>query len=360
VFALDGESSFESNRAFQFSSLLPPAARQIVRVNWISDLDSDGASDVVLPTAEGLRLLLQGKDGGFSEAKIFELPVRASVGANGGQRRVGYRLPTLKFSDFDGDGHTDVGAFDFEQMTFFLTDGSQTPGRRVASPLVREFTKDFVAGTDFPDLNSDGVPDVALTMMSQKKNLQSETRIYFGRPDLTYGDEPSNIYSGETNLMAPMFLDGDGDGKMEMLLQNVNVGFSFFFNYFVRNRVKVDAEVRRLGEDGVYEEKPVVRRAIYVRASESGTEPARGIGDFNGDGLDDLVVGIEEDRLAFLLSNKKTFIPTRRTFELNVPAYGHMKTLDLNGDERADIIILYPQDGMAGQATLILSAPSRR
>ncbi len=355
VFALDGESSFESSRAFEFPNLLPSSARRVVRVDWIADLDSDGASDVILPTADGLRLFVQGKDGGFSDAKTFELPVRASVGADGGQHRIGYRLPTLKFSDFDGDGHTDVGAFDLEQMTFFLTDGAPAPGRRVASPLVVEFTKDFVAGTAFPDLNSDGIPDAALVLMSQKKNLQSETRIYFGKPDFTYGDEPSNVYSGETSLMAPMFLDADGDGKMEMLLQNINLDFGFFLNYFLRNRVKVVAEIMRFGKDGVYEDKPAVKRAIYVRASETGTEPARGIGDFDGDGLDDLAVGTDENRLAFFLSDKEKLVPARPTFELRVPAYGNMKTLDLNGDARADLIILYPQDGMSNKATLILS-----
>jgi hypothetical protein len=355
VFELDGEASFESHRALDFSSLLPLRARQILLVNWIFDLNSDGAGDVIAPAADGLRLFVQGENGAFKETKTYDLPVRASLGAGGGQRRIAYRLPTLQFSDFDNDGHTDLGAFDLEQMTFFLTDGSPTPQRRVDSPLLREFTQDFVAGTAFPDLNSDGIPDAALTLVSQKKNFQSEVRIYFGKKDFSYADEPANVYSGDTNVILPLFLDADGDGKMEMLLQNIDVDFGFFLNYFLRNRVRVDAEIRRLGEDGAYEEKPVATSAIYVRASETGTEPARGIGDFNGDGLDDLAVGTEKDRLAFFLSDKRTLVPAKPTFTLSVPAYGSMKTLDLNNDTRADMIILYPQKHMSGKATLLLS-----
>ena len=98
-----------------------------------------------------------------------------------------------------------------------------------------------------------------------------------------------------------------------------------------------------------------VRRASYVRVGESGAEPARGVGDFNGDGLDDLVVWTAEDRLSFFLSNRKVILPRRPTFEVRVPAHGNMKVMNLNNDARADIVILYPQEDKLGTATLLLS-----
>jgi hypothetical protein len=338
-----------------FQTLLPATTRQIAGVHWVADVDSDGRMDVVLPAAEGLHLFIQKDDGTFSKKERYDAPMRASVSAEGGQNYISYRLPALEFADFNGDGNTDIGAFDFEQMTFFLTDGSSIPRRRVVSPLVQKFTRDFIGATGFRDLNADGVPEAVLVLMSQKKNFQSEARIYFGKANLSYSDEPENVYMGDTNVMLPMFLDVTGDGKMEMLLQNINVGFSFFLNYFLRNRVRVDAELRKLGGDGTYEEDPIARRAIYVRASDTGTEPARGVGDFDGDGLDDLVVGIDENRLAFFLSSNDGLLPRRPTFELKVPAYGKMKTRDLNDDARTDIIILYPQDDMFDKATVLLS-----
>ena len=248
-----------------------------------------------------------------------------------------------------------VGAFDHEQMSFFLSGGGDAPHRLIASPLIRKFTKDFMGAADYSDLNGDGVPDATLVLMSQKKNLQSEVRIYFGGSDLSYGDEPSNVYHGDTSLILPMFLDATGDGKMEMLLQNVDVGFGFFLNYFLRNRSRVDIELRRLGEDGIFEEEPMLRRAVYIRASETGAEPARGIGDFNGDGLDDLVVGTKEEILSFFLSDEEVIMPRQPTFNLSVPAYGKLKTLNLNGDVRDDIIILYTQEDKLGTAVLLLS-----
>lgn len=355
VFGLDEGRSIESKRALQERTILPAATRRMAAVNWIADADSDGRADVVLPLTNGFGLFLRDGDGGFAAAQTLRLPTRANVTGEGGQGYISYRLPAIDFSDFDGDGRTDIGAFDYEQMSFFLAGNGDAPHRFIASPLIRKFTKDFMGAADYSDLNADGVPDATLVLMSQKKNLQSEVRIYFGGSDLSYGDEPSNIYPGDTSLILPMFLDATGDGKMEMLLQNVDVGFGFFLNYFLRNRIRVDIELRKLDKNGIFEEEPMLRRAIYIRASETGAEPARGTGDFNGDGLDDLVVGTTEESLSFFLSDEETIMPRQPTFKLSVPAYGKLKILNLNGDARDDLIILYTQEDKLGTATLLLS-----
>lgn len=355
VFRLGAESSVESNRLLEYQTLLPIIGRRIVAVNWIAAIDSDGRMNVVLPVADGIRLFMVETHGGPLTSQTLELPINASVSGEGGQNYVNYRLPAIEFSDFDNDGHTDVGVFDLERMDFFLTGDSKMPGVHLTAPLVRKFTKDFVGATDFRDLNADGIPDATVVLISQKKNLQSEVQIYFGDNDLSYGEEPAHIYSGEESLILPMFLDATGDGKMEMLLQNINVGIGFFLNYFLTNRIRVDTELRKLSSNGRYDDKPAARHPIYVRVSESGAEPARNVADFDGDGLDDLVVGTAENRLSFFLSDKKTILPKRPTFAVNAPAYGKMSILNLNADGRADLIILYTQEDKRDIATLLLS-----
>jgi hypothetical protein len=141
-----------------------------------------------------------------------------------------------------------------------------------------------------------------------------------------------------------------------MLLQNIDVGFSFFLNYFLANRIAVNVELRRLSSKMRYEDKPAVTRTIHIRVSESGTEPARSTGDFNGDGLEDIVVGTDENRLSFFLSNKIEFMPENPSFELEAPAYGTITTLRLNSDSRTDFVILYPDEEKQNLAVLFISA----
>jgi len=348
-------SAFESHRVIECRTLLPKMSRRLFSANWGADVDSDGRVDVLLPVPAGMRLFVRKETDTFVEVLTLETPMKASVRGSEGQNYVSYRLPEIAFSDFNNDGKTDIGAFDFERMDFFLTNDSKLPGVHLTAPLVREFTKDFIAASKFSDLNADGLPDAVLVLMSQKKNLQSEVRIYFGRDDFSYGDEPSHVFSGDARLILPMFLDATGDGKKELLLQDINVGVRFFLNYFLANRIRVDTELRRLTSDRQYGKRPEINRAIYVRVSESGAEPAHGIGDFNGDGLQDLAVGTNENRMSFFLSNEKTLLPKQPDFEVAVPAYGKMSVLDLNCDDRADIIILYSEKANEGLATLLLS-----
>ncbi len=355
VFQLANGAPDSTNRSLRCQTLLPHASRRLVEVDWTADLNADNRTDVMLPMADGFRLFTKNENLSFSESRKFEFPLTASFGEQGGQNHLNYRLPKLEFSDFDKDKRTDIGMFDLEKMDFFLTNGSDVPMRHVSAPLIREFTKDFISATDFKDLNADGIPDAVLALISQKKDLESEVRVYFGSKDFSYGDRPAHTYGGKARFILPIFFDANGDGKMEMLLHDISVGFGFFINYFLANRIAVETEIRTLGPNGRYDEPPALKRTIYVSVSDTGGEPARGTGDFNGDGREDLVVGTSENQLSFFLAEQENILPKERNSYLGVPAYGEMSTMDLNSDGRSDIVITYAQKDKENLATLLLS-----
>jgi hypothetical protein len=352
---LTENDSVETHRLRDYPTILPSMSRSTARAHWVDDIGSDGRIEVLLPTINGMQVFAISEGLELQEAEFLEFPLRGSLRGESGQYYITYRLPKIELLDFDGDGRTDVGVFDLEEMNFFLTNGLPMPTRHVKTSLVEKFTKDFIAATSFDDLNVDGLPDAVVVFLSQKKNLQSEVQIYFGRKGFEYTSEPDHVYSGDASLILPVFFDATGDGKMEMLLQDINVGIGFFINYFLTNRIRVDAELRKLTEQGRYEKEPSLKRPIYIQVSESGAEPARGAGDFNGDGLDDLAVGTNENRLSFFLANRETILPKDPNREYEVPAYGLMSTFDLNADGRTDIVILYTHEDKEGLANLLLS-----
>lgn len=355
LYKLTASDAIKSQRILSSHSILPPSSRYLAPVNWIVDLTADGKKDILLPVSNGMRLFAQNEEFGFSEAQTFEFPVNGSLRQEGAEHFLTFRIPAISVSDYNADGWNDLGAFDLEEMNYFLSDGSAALRNHKTASLLREFTKDFVSATSFLDLNADGIPDAVLVLMSQKKNLESEVQIYFGKEGFTYGNGPDQVFSADSSLMVPIFLDATGDGKMEMLLQDINVGFGFFINYFVRNRIRVDTQLKKIGKNGLYEDEPVVRRAFYIQASEEGSEPARAAGDFNGDGLADLVVGTAENRLSFFLTNKTDILPAHPSAEFDVPAYGTMSLLNLNSDNRADFVITYPDKDKENLAVVFRS-----
>jgi hypothetical protein len=355
IFSFNSAHTVGTTRIISFASLLPPVSRQLAAVHWTADLTDDGRKDILVPVIDGMELFTQNGEMVFTRTATFKFPMNGSFRGQGDEQMISYRLPTIDFSDYNGDGLTDLGAFDLERMDFFLSDGSHSLRRHETAPLLRKFTKDFIGASNFPDLNDDGVPDAVLLLMSQKKNLESEVQIYYGDKNFSYGNGPAEVYSGHSSLILPVFFDVNGDGKMEMMLQDVNVGIGFFMNYFLRNKIRVNMELRRIDRDGRYEDKPIIKMALYIQASESGAEPARAVGDFNGDGLDDFVVGTLENRLSFFLANRKEILPREPSAGFDVPAYGDMSLLELSSDNRADFVILYSEEDKENLAVVFRS-----
>jgi hypothetical protein len=261
----------------------------------VGDFNGDGKTDLVIVTGTVLRILLGNGDG------TFQAPINTTIEATGGDVAVG---------DFNGDGKADLANTLFG-ILLGNGDGTFRKMPRFGGGTV------IVTG----DFNGDGIADLATSDGS------NNVMILPGNGDGTFRPAIESAVPGPPTRMATG--DFNGDGKPD--LATVCDG-----NLIVL-----------LGEgDGTFQ-SPVTFAPGAV-ATYSGYFVA--VGDFNGDGIADLLVDSKDFIHNILLGNGDGTFQPPVTFLGNID--DSVLIADFNGDGRPD---LFFSDGYLG--SLLFGAP---
>jgi len=157
------------------------------------------------------------------------------------------------------------------------------------------------------DLNDDGVADlVVLTLAGRSITRQrSLYEVYFGKatpdgtvvaPEVSTTIHPQGRAGGMQawGYASQSFQDFNGDGQVDVMFRDVNVGIGGMARTLTGNSVPINLEFYRT-EGGTFSDEPAARRKIRRFAPLDGLGniffPAIVIGDVNGDGRSDLLVG---------------------------------------------------------------------
>jgi hypothetical protein len=207
-------------------------------------------------------------------------------------------------------------------------------------------------------LNGDNVADlVILTLTGPSLTKQrSVYEVYFGTstPGGTVfaGDTSIAIHpSGEAGGLEPWgyasqrFEDFDGDGRIDIMFTGVRVGIGGMIRALIGNSVPIDLEFYR-SEEGFYPDEPTTTRKMRRFAPLAGLGnvfyPAVLMGDVNGDGRSDLLVGQSPEELrAFLGVSGPGLLAWQPQKVAATLPYDERKTwlVDLNKDGKQDILM---------------------
>ena len=261
------------------------------QLSTAGDVNGDGFDDVLIGSPRGgteigtVQLFLGNEMGLASEA--------AWTGqGNSAVDQFGDALASV--GDIDGDGFDDVmiGAPGEQNGTgaVYLFRGSPVFGLHEEAELVLmgdesgiEFGSNIAA---LGDVNNDGFDDIAITAenaINAEAGL-GEVWVYFGEEDaftsqpmVLSGRDDSGAFGQEVAGAG----DVNGDGYDDMLIRDTDVS----------NRTALDRVILYLGSaDGFSTLQVEVADAISTPTAD-GAHSIAGMGDFNGDGLAELVVG---------------------------------------------------------------------
>jgi hypothetical protein len=282
----------------------------------LGDFNGDGRPDVVFCNGDspgGLFVLLGTGDG------AFQTPIAT-------ESDPAYGL--MAVSDFNGDGKLDLAVPIKSGLMVFLGKGDGSfhdPIQRGGGP--------GPAGVFVGDFNRDGKPDLVAVNYGDSVNDFGNVSLLLGAGDGTFG--PANVFVAGLSPVDLAVGDFNSDGKLDLAVVNGNAADA-------KNQV-----LSILLGDGQGGFQPAVAYAVDKRVQPFSVV----VGDFNGDGQMDVLVGSSDldswdpktgkvDGLLWIFIGKGdgTFLsPLAYRGMADVPT--SIAVGDINGDGRPDLVV---------------------
>ena len=384
---------------------------RIPYVNITRDLNSDGLDDLVVPDIDGFWIATQLSNGSFTDPIKLGPPDpfldETTLDDNRSYREIGINALTVRWylsrlhqMDYDQDGRNDLvfwntdhfevyrqndnGTFSTVAETFtvdipFDTDGAYSiafgfSGENMFSLIFgfRENTKRRVLHT-FRDLNGDSISDLVIHALEGRSigKQHSVYEVHFGTPtpggtvfarDVSTTISPRGTARGlqPWGYSAQWLQDFDGDGEIDILFSDVQTGLVGMSRAMVGKSIAINLEFHRMA-DGIYPNKPTIRRKI--RPAPDPFEPHRVffpavlVGDVNGDGRSDLLIGKNWEELHIFPGGPEPELLAKTPQKVAVAMPNderNIRLVDLNTDNKQDILIHYPS-AESNQVTLLIA-----
>ena len=335
-------------------------------VDWVTDLSGDGLSELVVPRLDGFTVVGQNTAGALVQRAVLRTRPNGELLRWYRRQKVAYDLPAVAYVDMHTPGGwKSVVAYTNGVLSIFHLNGQMNGGDHapdVEADLQPPTVFDPKAPWDPPlllimaaDLNKDGLLDLVFSKASSGENeLNAQTRIliYYGKADpkggIRFSTEADQVFALE-GFTLPILLDLDGDGSKDLVLVNVEFTYWTMIKALVARSVSADAAYYRMRGRTQYPKQPDSQGSFSVKfqTGRFSHQPISLFGDFNGDGLPDLLLSTSADTLGVHWGRKDGDWKERpdELIQDSFPiAPARVQVLDLDGDGRDDLLITYTRD----------------
>ncbi len=376
------DSGYQNQRSvFQKirSIFLYPDKRKIRLWDFVTDFNGDTRDEVFVPQFTGSTIFIMQKQSDEWRRNDLDLrPLsrpfshfdpRFSVGTKAGSV---ITLPYLLLHDFDADGRNDLITIEKKRLTVhrLLPDGSFSktavetiplnhgdiwPGAKIMrTHLDDEGERQFLMR--LTDIDGDGLLDIVSAFISTKNSLinpETSTRIYCGKKTADgrfyFEKNPDYYIEPDGTQMVIDIFDFNHDGRMDFLIPTIKIGVTSIIKMLLTRSVNFEAQLFLMHGERGYSAKAQQKIEMNVKFSFRGgaASPIYEVADLTGDGLLDILTSADEEKLLLYHGGQsRIFKKTARdSYRIILPQDGTLvKTVELNEDSRADVIIRYEEE----------------
>lgn len=359
-----------------------PVKKEVRRKLLLRDLDRDKRPDLVVPIGSGFSILRNlGK--GFAPPVVLSAPPEAVL--NPGKDRLSsqlfaaYWFPNPNVAQWDAQGGSEIvmaregslhvfGAAKAGQLpirkrgTYEIPEQKQF-SRTVENPLELDFTMPLIVS----DLDGDRRVDVSSTHVGN-----GTTRIYRNAKQAAQAfKKPARSIRAKGVTFFSYYVDLDGDGLQDLILPRIDkISVWGILKVLLTRSVPVEmlAYYQRKGE--FFRGEPDDARELDVplsmdsrgRGIRFGTTVVATVdGDYDGDGIKDLLFRTDDDTLSFYRGVAKRGMEKSVSYTAKVPSLDDYRfclplVRDLDGDGHDDVVLRYWSWDRKGDRITILRA----
>lgn len=267
--------------------------------------------------------------------------------------RVGYSMPAVVMSDYNGDKLLDIFIIDGRTVSIYKRnfDGrfdispAETFGKNLLSFDERRLGKTAIA-YDIYDLNRDGIADIIATKNSgDVTSYQTSVQLFKGRPNGGYNSNTSQKFGAANGASNPYVQDINLDGRLDLIIPSLKLGFMSTLKILLLKSVEVNVAVYLQNQADEFPEKPDFEKDFSFEVDISQNIDYASIlsmeGDFNGDGRNDLLIHEGDGLLKIYVNSAKDIFESKPWREIQILRPDGISIADLNGDGKDEIIAHY-------------------
>ena len=326
-------------------------------MDFIRDWDGDGGEEAMLPLGRQARFYRREGTEGWARvdsAKLFPLAYYSNnilFGRDlGGYEYLSILLyPLLEPVDLNGDGRKDL--LGLRNGTGFCYLRGED-GKLATEPFLWDMeirSEEEIArhratlSYRVADFNRDGCADVMVhKLVMSFGDWGGETAVFLGRPGTERPKEPDQRIAADGFLSGVSLDDLDGDGYPDVTVWSVKMGIVPLVEILLRKAIHVKSHSyygdwpkgfsTKARNEGSFVLHIDSDRPDFIRGLMPNTE-----GDFNRDGIKDLVAGKGADILAIYLGLPKRKFDSQPWAVLDAPGINYAKAEDVDGDGLCDL-----------------------